>query len=90
MVFVGSVCLWFFTVIGSFFGGSFPPAGYLSVSLSSTSYFVLCNCGQVVLELVLLCVQGFKAFLLLLFHCLFLVISPLLSCISRKVQVVLV
>ena len=70
-------------VVGSFFGGSFPPAGYLRVSVSPTSCFVLCRCGQVVLDLVLPCVQGFEAFLLLLFSCLFLVISLLFSYISR-------
>ena len=72
------VCLWFLVLVGSFFGGSFPPAGYLRVSLSPTSCLLLCRCGQVVLELVLLCVQGFEAFLLLLFSCLshYLVVSP--------------
>ena len=74
-----------FGSFGCFFGGSFPPAGYLRVSLSPTSCFVSCRCGKVVLELVLLYVQGFEAFLLLLFSCLFLVISSLFSCISREV-----
>ena len=78
-----SVCLLFLVLVGSFFGGSFPPAGYLRVSLSPTSCLLFCRCGQVVLELVLLCVQGFDGFLLLLFSCLFLVISSLFSCISR-------
>ena len=40
-------------LVGSFFGGSFPTAGYLMVSLSPTSCLLLCRCGQVVLELVL-------------------------------------
>ena len=65
------------------FGGSFPPAGYLRVSLSPTSCFLLCRCGQVVLELVLPCVQVYEAFLLLLFRCLFLVISSLFISIFR-------
>ena len=77
------VCLWFLVVFGSFFGGCFPPAGYLRVILSPSSCFLLCRCGKVVLELVLLCVQGFEAFLLLLFSCLFLVISSLFGCISK-------
>ena len=77
------VCLWFMVLVVSFFGGSFPPAGYLRVSLSPTSCFLLCMWEQVVLELVLPCVQGFEAFLLLLFTCLFLVISSLFTCISR-------
>ena len=77
------VCLWFLVVVGSFFGGSFPAAGYVRVSLSPTSCFLLCRCGQVVLELFLPCVQGFEAFLLLLFSCLFLVISSLFNYISR-------
>ena len=58
-------------LFGSVFVGSFPSAGYVRVSLSPTSCFLLCRCGQVVLELVLLCVQGFEAFLLLLLSCLF-------------------
>ena len=57
------VCLWFLVLFGSFFGGSFPPAGYLRVSLSPTSCLLLCRCGQVLLELVLPCVQVFEAFL---------------------------
>ena len=57
------VCLWFLVVVGSFFGGSFPLAVYLRVSLSPTSCLLLCRCGQVVLEFVLLCVPGFEAFL---------------------------
>ena len=68
-------------LFGSFFGGSFPPAGYVMVSLSPTSCFLLCRCGQVVLQLVLPCLQGFEAFLLLLFSYLF----SLFSCISRWV-----
>ena len=31
------VCLWFLILVGSFFGGSLPSAGYLRVSLSPTS-----------------------------------------------------
>ena len=69
----------------SFFGGSFPPVGYLRVSLSPTSCFILWRCGQVELELVLLCGQGCEAFALLSFSCLFLVISSLFSYISRSV-----
>ena len=72
-------------LVGSFFSGSFPPAGYLRVSLSPTSCLLLSKCGQVVLELVLLCVQGFEAFLLLFFSCLFLVISSLFICIFKYV-----
>ena len=68
MVYVGSMYVFGF---GSFFAGSFPPAGYLRVSLSPTSCLLLCRCGQVVLELVLPCIQGFEAFLLLFFSCLF-------------------
>ena len=65
------VCLCFLVLVGSFFGGSFPPAGYLRVSLSPTSCLLLCRCGHILLELVLPYVQGFEAFLLLLFSCLF-------------------
>ena len=79
------ICLWFFVLVASFFGESFPPAGYLRVNLSPTSFFVLCRCGEVVLELVLPCVEGLKGFLLLLFSHLFLVISSLFSYISRSV-----
>ena len=50
-------------LLGLLFGGCFPPAGYLRVSESPTSCFLFCRCGQVVLELVLLCVKGFVAFL---------------------------
>ena len=60
------VCLWFLVLVGSFFGVSFPPAGYLRVSLSPTSCLLLCRCGLVVLELVLPCLQVFKAFSLAL------------------------
>ena len=77
------VCLWFLVLVGSFFGGSFPPAGYLRVSLSPTSCILLCRCWLVVLDLVLPFVQGFEAFLLLLFSCLFLVISLLFIFIFR-------
>ena len=64
-------------VVGSFLGGSFPPADFLRVSLFPTSCFLLCRCGQVVLELVLPCLQGFEAFLLLLFsYSHYLVVSP--------------
>ena len=53
------VCLWFLVVVGCFFGGSFP----LSLGQSGPHIlFSLCMCGQVVLELVLLGVQGFAAF----------------------------
>ena len=55
-----------------------------------TSCFLLCRCGQVVLELVLLCVKGFEAFLLLLFSCLFLVISHYLFVFSDRSWVDLV
>ena len=79
------VCLWFLVPVETFFGGSFPAGGYLRVSLFPASCFLLCSCGQVVLELVLLYVQGFEVFLLLLFTCLFLVISSLFSCISKLV-----
>ena len=71
------VFLWFLVIVGSFSGGSFPAAGYLKVSLSPNYCFLLCMGEKVVLQLVLLCVQGFEAFLLLLFSCLFLVISSL-------------
>ena len=71
------VCLWFLVLFGSFSGGTFSPAGYLRISPSPTSCFLLCSCRQVVLELVLPCVQGFEAFLLLFFSCFFLVISSL-------------
>ena len=77
------VCLWLLVLVGSFVGRSFPPAGYLRVSLSPTSSLLFCGCEQVVLELVLPCLQGFEAFLLLLFSCLFLVITSLFNCISR-------
>ena len=54
------------------------PTSWLSESLSvPTSCFLLCRSGQVVLELVLLCLQGFEAFLLISFSFLFLVISSL-------------
>ena len=49
------------------------------------SYILLCRCEQVVLKLVLLCIQGFEASLSLLFSCLLWVISPPFSCISRLV-----
>ena len=65
------VRVWFLVLVETFFVGSFPPAGYLRASLSPTSCFLLCRCGQVVLVLVLLCVQRFEASLLLLFICLF-------------------
>ena len=82
--FMLALCVSFvLVVVGSFFGGSFSPAVYQRVSLSPTSCLLLCRCGQVVLELVLPCVQGFEAFLLLLFSCLFLVISSLFICIFR-------
>ena len=71
------VCLWHLVHVGSFFGGSFPPAVFLRVSLSPTSCFLLCRCGQGVLKLLLPCVHVFEAFLLVLFSCLFLVISSL-------------
>ena len=77
MVNVGSVCVWFGVLVRSFFGVSFPTGGYLKVSLSPTSCFLLCSYEQVVLELFLLYVQVFEAFLLVLFSCLFLVISSL-------------
>ena len=80
MVYVGSVYVFgFLVLVGSLFGVSFPPAGYLRVSLSPTSCLVLCMCGQAVLELVLPCLLGFEALLLLLFNYLF----SLFSCISR-------
>ena len=72
-------------LVGSFFGGSFPPSGYLRVCLSPTSCLLLCRCGQVVLELLPLCIQGVEAFLLLFFSCLFLVISSLFICIFKYV-----
>ena len=50
-----------FVLVGSFFGGSFPPAVYLRISVSPTSCFLLRRCGQVVLELVLPFVKGFEA-----------------------------
>ena len=64
-----SVCLWVLFVVGSFFGGSFPQAGYLRVSLSPTSCFLLCRCGQVLLEMVLPCGRfgSFPLALVLLF-----------------------
>ena len=65
------VFLWFLVIVGSFSGGSFPAAGYLKVSLSPNYCFLLCMGEKVVLQLVLLCVQGFEAFLLLLFSGLF-------------------
>ena len=37
------VCLWVLIVVVSFFGGSFPPAGQLRVSPSTTSFFLLCR-----------------------------------------------
>ena len=83
LLFMLALCMcWVLVVVGSFFDGSFPPAGYLRVSLSLTCCFLWCRCGQVVLELVLQFVEGFEAFLLLLFNRLFLVIFPLFSCIS--------
>ena len=75
----GFYCCW------SFFGGSFPQAGSLRVTQSTTSYILLCRCGQFVLKLILPCVQGFEASLSLSFSCLFWVISPPFSCISRSV-----
>ena len=72
------LALWMYLVlivVGSFSGGSFPPAGYLRVTPSTTSCILLCRCGQVVSKLVLPCVQGFVDSLLLLFSCLFWVIS---------------
>ena len=60
------VCLCFLVAFETFFGGFFPPAGYVRVSLSRTSFLLLCRCGQVVLKLVLPCVLGFETFLLLL------------------------
>ena len=68
MVYVGSVYVFGF-LERSVSGGSFPPAAYVRVCVSPTSCFLLCRCGQVVLELVLSYVQGFEAFLLLLFSC---------------------
>ena len=59
-----ALCLWVLVLVASFFGGSFPPACYLRVSLSPTSFFLLCRCGLVVLELVLLCGPGFESFAL--------------------------
>ena len=62
----------------------FFPTSWLSEGQSVPhSCFLLCRCGQVILELVFLYVQCFEAFLLLLFSCLFLVSSSLFSCISR-------
>ena len=46
--------------------------------------FLLCRWGQVVLKLVLPCVQGFEDSLLLLFSCLFWVISPPFTWNSRS------
>ena len=83
VVYVDSVCLCFLFLFETFFGWTFPPAGYLKVSLSPTSCFLLCRCGQVVLELVLLYVQSFETFLLVLFCGLFLVILSLFRCLSR-------
>ena len=51
---------------------------------------LLCRCGHVVLELVLPCVQGFEAFLLLLFSCLFLVFLHYLFVFSDRSWVDLV
>ena len=34
-------------LLGLLFGGCFPPAGYLRVSLSPTSCFMMCSCGTV-------------------------------------------
>ena len=40
------VCLWFLVVVGSFFGGSFPPGGYLRVSLSPPLVFCCAGVGR--------------------------------------------
>ena len=73
---LGFYCCWVFL------GGSFPPAGLLRATRSS---ILFCRCGQVVLKLVLLSVQGLGASSSLSFSYLFSVISPSFSCISRSV-----
>ena len=80
VVYVGSVCVFGFWFL---LGVSFLQVVCLMVTFSPTSCFLFCRCRQVVLELVLPCVQGFEAFLLLLFICLLWVISSLFSCISE-------
>ena len=75
----------FLIVVGSFFGGSFLSSGWLKVTLPTASCMLLCTYGKVVLKLVVLSVQGYEASLLLLFSCLFCIISPPFSCNSRLV-----
>ena len=64
--------------------------GHTHISVGPTSCFLLCSCGQVVLELVFPFVQGFEAFLLLFFSCLFLVILHYLIVFPERSWVELV
>ena len=65
-----SGCICILIVVGSFFGWSFPPAGWLRATSPTTSC-MLCRCRQVVLKLVLLSAWSYETPLSLLFSCLF-------------------
>ena len=86
VIYVGSLYVFvFWLLLGlSFVGPSFHLVNWVRVTPSTMSCILLCRCGQVMLKLVLLSVCGFEASLLLLFSCLFWVISPLFSCISNQ------